>query len=206
MLFSVMQINVTTILEILGTAAFTISGIYSAIMKRLDLLGVVIIAFVTAIGGGTIRDVLIGYTPVSWMRDLTAPITVLVTIILTLFLRKKVKSYKVTLFLFDAIGLGLFSVIGLQKGLAAGLHPGVCVALGTITGCFGGVCRDILLTQIPVLFRKEIYATACIIGGIVYFLLLPYTGKSIAELTTVVLICAIRIIGFRRNWHLPALL
>ena len=197
--------NLTSVIELLGTIAFTISGVYSAMQKRLDLLGVIIIGFVTAIGGGTIRDVLIGDTPVSWMRDLTAPTVILVTAMVTVLLRKKVKGYKVTLFLFDALGLGLFSVIGLQKGLAAGLHPGVCIALGTITGCFGGVCRDILLTQIPVLFRKEIYASACIVGGAVYFLLLPYAGQSVTEMSAVVVVCAIRIIGYRRNWHLPAL-
>ena len=193
------------IIEVLGTAAFTISGIYSALQKRLDLLGVLIIGFVTAIGGGTIRDVLIGHTPVSWMRDLTAPITVLITSACTLLWKRRVKSYKVTLFLFDAIGLGLFTVVGIQKGIQMNLNPGICIALGTITGCFGGVCRDILLAQIPVIFRKEIYATACIVGGAVYFALLSFTDKSIAEIVTVLLICLIRIIGFRRNWHLPAL-
>jgi uncharacterized membrane protein YeiH len=111
----------------------------------------------------------------------------------------------VTLFLFDAIGLGLFTVIGMQKGIQMNLNPGICIALGTITGCFGGVCRDILLAQIPVLFRKEIYATACIAGGVVYFALLSLTDKEIAEIVTVLLICSIRIVGYRRNWHLPAL-
>jgi uncharacterized membrane protein YeiH len=193
------------IIEVLGTAAFTISGIYSAMQKRLDLLGVLIIGFVTAIGGGTIRDVLIGHTPVSWMQNLTAPITVLITAAGTLFWKRRVKSYKVALFLFDAIGLGLFTVIGMQKGIQMNLNPGICIALGTITGCFGGVCRDILLAQIPVLFRKEIYATACIAGGVVYFALLSLTDKAIAEIVTVLLICSIRIIGYRRNWHLPAL-
>lgn len=193
------------IIEVLGTAAFTISGVYSALQKRLDLLGVLIIGFVTAIGGGTIRDVLIGHTPVSWMQNLTAPITVLITAAATLLWKRRVKSYKVTLFLFDAIGLGLFTVIGLQKGIQMNLNPGICIALGTITGCFGGVCRDILLAQIPVLFRKEIYATACIAGGLVYFVLVSLTDKAIAEIVTVLLICSIRIIGYRRNWHLPAL-
>ena len=193
------------IIEVLGTAAFTISGVYSALQKRLDLLGVLIIGFVTAIGGGTIRDVLIGHTPVSWMQNLTAPITVLITAAATLLWKRRVKSYKVTLFLFDAIGLGLFTVIGLQKGIQMNLNPGICIALGTITGCFGGVCRDILLAQIPVLFRKEIYATACIAGGLVYFVLVSLTDKAIAEIVTVLLICSIRIVGYRRNWHLPAL-
>ena len=193
------------IIEVLGTAAFTISGVYSALQKRLDLLGVLIIGFVTAIGGGTIRDVLIGHTPVSWMQNLTAPITVLITAAATLLWKRRVKSYKVTLFLFDAIGLGLFTVIGLQKGIQMNLNPGICIALGTITGCFGGVCRDILLAQIPVLFRKEIYATACIAGGLVYFVLVSLTDKAIAEILTVLLICSIRIVGYRKNWHLPAL-
>jgi len=193
------------IIKVLGTAAFTISGVYSALQKRLDLLGVLIIGFVTAIGGGTIRDVLIGHTPVSWMQNLTAPITVLITAAATLLWKRRVKSYKVTLFLFDAIGLGLFTVIGLQKGIQMNLNPGICIALGTITGCFGGVCRDILLAQIPVLFRKEIYATACIAGGLVYFVLVSLTDKAIAEIVTVLLICSIRIVGYRKNWHLPAL-
>lgn len=197
--------TIPSIIEVLGTAAFTISGIYSAMQKRLDLLGVLIIGFVTAIGGGTIRDVLIGHTPVSWMQNLTAPITVLITAAGTLFWKRRVKSYKVALFLFDAIGLGLFTVIGMQKGIQMNLNPGICIALGTITGCFGGVCRDILLAQIPVLFRKEIYATACIAGGVVYFALLSLTDKAIAEIVTVLLICSIRIVGYRRNWHLPAL-
>lgn len=193
------------IIEILGTVAFTISGIYSAMQKRLDLLGVLIIGFVTAIGGGTIRDILIGHTPVTWMQDFTAPITVLITAACTLVWKRKVKSYKVTLFLFDAIGLGLFTVVGIQKGIQMNLNPGICIALGTITGCFGGVCRDILLAQIPILFRKEIYATACIAGGVFYFLLLSFSDKAIAEIATVILICTVRIVGYRRNWHLPAL-
>ncbi|MEJ7559036.1 MAG: TRIC cation channel family protein [Pedobacter sp.] len=85
------------------------------------------------------------------------------------------------------------------------MNPGICVALGTITGCFGGVCRDILLAQIPVLFRKEIYATACIVGGIGYFVLLSFTDKAVAEIATVLLICTVRIVGYRRNWYLPSL-
>ncbi|GAA4321972.1 trimeric intracellular cation channel family protein [Mucilaginibacter gynuensis] len=197
--------SLSAIIEILGTIAFTISGVYSAMQKKLDILGVIIIGFVTAIGGGTIRDVLIGHTPVTWMQDLTGPVVILATAIITILFKKRIGNFKVTLFLFDALGLGLFTVIGLQKGLAAGLHPGVCVALGTITGCFGGVCRDILLNHIPVLFHKEIYATACIIGGVVYFMLINTCGKSITEMVAVIVICSIRIIAYRKNWKLPAL-
>ncbi|RYY30008.1 MAG: trimeric intracellular cation channel family protein, partial [Sphingobacteriaceae bacterium] len=189
-----MPVTLSAIIEFLGIIAFTISGVYSALLKKLDMLGVIIIGFVTAVGGGTLRDVLIGYTPVSWMRDLDTVVVILVTAVFTVIFKRKVKSFRITLFLFDAMGLGLFTVIGLQKGVAAGLHPAVCVALGTITGSFGGVSRDILLNQIPVLFHKEIYATACIVGGIIYFLAIQLCGQAVAEIITVITVSGIRII------------
>src|SRR5579862_8875579 len=143
------MINISSAIEISGTVAFAVSGSFSAMQKRLDVFGVLIMGFVTAIGGGTIRDVLIGDTPVAWMRDYQLPLIILGTVIATILFKKYIKAFKITLFLFDALGLGLFTIIGIQKGLAAGLNPGVCVALGTITGCFGGVIRDILLNNIP---------------------------------------------------------
>src|ERR1041385_4392491 len=149
------MVNISSIIEISGTIAFTISGAFSAMQKRLDVFGVLIISFVTAIGGGTIRDVLIGYTPVTWMRDYETPLIILGTGIATIFFKKYIKTFKTVLCLFDALGLGLFTIIGIQKGINAGLNPGVCVALGTITGCFGGVLRDILLNNIPLIFQKE---------------------------------------------------
>jgi uncharacterized membrane protein YeiH len=201
-----MLFNAGFLIEILGTIAFTVSGVYSALQKRLDILGVLIIGFVTATGGGTIRDMLIGYTPVTWMRDLTIPAIILGSAIAAVVFRKQLKGYKATLFLFDALGLGLFTIIGLQKGLSVSLHPAVCIALGTVTGCFGGVVRDILLNHIPVLFRKEIYATPCIAGGVLYFTLLPFAGQSVTELVSILFICSFRIIAFRRKWQLPTFL
>ncbi len=200
-----MQIPFSLIIEILGTIAFTISGVFSAMQKKLDLFGVLIIGFVTAVGGGTIRDVLIGNTPVTWMKDIITPLIILGTAIVTICFKQLVKNLKVTLFLFDALGLGLFTVIGIQKGLDAGLNPGICVALGTITGCFGGVLRDLLLSQIPVLFQKEIYATACIIGGTVYCISLSFINQQFAEAIAVILICSIRILAVRLNWKLPSI-
>ena len=200
-----MHIPFSLIIEILGTIAFTISGAFSAMQKKLDLFGVLIIAFVTAIGGGTIRDVLIGNTPVTWMKDIITPTIILTTAIITICFKQLVKNLKVTLFLFYALGLGLFTVIGIQKGLDAGLNPGICVALGTITGCFGGVLRDLLLSQIPVLFQKEIYATACIIGGTVYVISLSFINQQFAEAIAVILICGIRILAVRLNWKLPSI-
>ncbi|QJD97607.1 trimeric intracellular cation channel family protein [Mucilaginibacter robiniae] len=195
----------TSIIELLGTIAFTISGVFAAMQKRLDLFGVLIMGFVTAIGGGTIRDVLIGVTPVSWMLDLTTLGVIITTGIITVLFKKTVKNLKVTLFFFDALGLGLFTVIGMQKGVAKNLHPVICVALGTITGCFGGVIRDILLNQIPMIFRrKEIYATACIIGGVIYWLSLVWLDERLAQTIAVIVICTIRIVAVKLNWKLPA--
>lgn len=198
-----MHLSYTTIIEILGTVAFTISGAFSAMQKRLDLFGVLVIAFITAIGGGTLRDVLIGNTPVAWMRDVSTPSVILATTVFTVLFKKYVKNLKVTLFLFDALGLGLFTIIGIQKGLDAGLNPGVCIALGTITGCFGGVLRDMLLNIKPVLFHKEIYATACIVGGLCYIISINFMEKQYAETISVITICAIRILAVRHNWKLP---
>ena len=199
-----MHLSFSFIIEVLGTIAFTISGAYAAMQKKLDLFGVIMIAFVTAIGGGTIRDMLIGNTPVSWMKNMTTPLIILSTAVITIFFKQLVHNLKITLFLFDAVGLGLFTVVGIQKGLEIGLNPGVCIALGTITGCFGGVLRDILLSQIPVLFHKEIYATACIIGGTAYCVLIYFVNKQVAEAISVILICGIRILAVRLNWKLPA--
>ncbi|MES2110734.1 MAG: trimeric intracellular cation channel family protein [Bacteroidota bacterium] len=199
-----MVVNISAIIEISGTVAFAISGAFSAMQKRLDAFGVLIMGFVTAVGGGTIRDVLIGDTPVAWMRDYQTPLIILGTVIATIIFRNYLKHLKITLFLFDALGLGLFTVIGMQKGANIGLNPGICIALGTITGCFGGVVRDILLNEIPLLFhKKEIYATACIIGGVIYFLLLPVLDANVVKVIAVALICSIRIISVKRNWSLP---
>lgn len=199
------MINISSAIEISGTVAFAVSGSFSAMQKRLDVFGVLIMGFVTAIGGGTIRDVLIGDTPVAWMRDYKLLLIILGTVVATILFKKYIKTFKITLFLFDALGLGLFTIIGVQKGLAAGLNPGVCVALGTITGCFGGVVRDILLNDIPLIFRKEIYATACIIGGTAYLLLLNVIDENINKILAVVLVCAIRIIAVRFKLTLPKL-
>ena len=197
------MINISSAIEITGTVAFAVSGAFSAMQKRLDVFGVLIMGFVTAIGGGTIRDVLIGDTPVAWMRDYKLLLIILGTVVATILFKKYIKTFKITLFLFDALGLGLFTIIGVQKGLAAGLNPGVCVALGTMTGCFGGVVRDILLNDIPLIFRKEIYATACIIGGTAYLLLLGVIDENVNKILAVVLVCAIRIIAVRFKLTLP---
>lgn len=192
------------LIDVLGTIAFAISGVYAAMEKKLDLFGVVIIAFVTAIGGGTIRDLMIGDLPVAWIRNINYTVIILITIVVVIGFRSYIKNFKKTLLVFDSIGLGMFTIFGIEKGIAFDLHPVLCVALGTITGCFGGVLRDMLLNNIPIIFQKEIYASACIAGGTVYFILRifdvhPDINDAISILTTL----AIRMLAIRYDWELP---
>lgn len=194
------------IIDILGTIAFSISGVLVALNKKMDAFGILIIAFVTAVGGGTLRDVLIGETPVSWMKDMTFVYVVLASTILAVIFKSKIDYLRKSLFLFDTIGIGLYTVVGVEKGISAGLHPIICIALGTMSACFGGVIRDILCNEIPVIFRKEIYATACILGGIAYFIIkrLPIEGNLVFVIAGLVVIVT-RILAVKFKLRLPSL-
>lgn len=191
------------LLDIIGTMAFAMSGALTAMNKKLDPFGVFIIAFVTAVGGGTLRDVMIGRTPVGWMQDLTYVYVIILGFILTILFRKRLDKLRTSLALFDTIGLGVFTLIGIQKGIDYHLHPTICIALGTMTACFGGVTRDILCTEIPVIFRREIYATICILGGIVFFVLRKMNLEDdILYLITSSVIIAVRLMAVKYKWHL----
>lgn len=189
------------ILEISGTIAFAISGSLTAMQKKLDPFGIFIIAFVTAVGGGTLRDVMIGRTPVGWMLDLEYVYWIILGFFLSIVFRKKLDRIRRSLLLFDTIGLGVFTLLGIQKGVEVGLSPFICITLGTITACFGGVIRDILCNEIPVIFSKEIYATICILGGIVYFTLDWFSvPMAVIYPTTSALIITVRLLAIRYNW------
>ena len=192
------------LVDILGTIAFAVSGVLVAMDKRLDLFGVLIIAFVTAIGGGTLRDLLIGNTPVTWMRDLTYVSIIPATVVLTIIFSRQLKYLRKSLFLFDTIGIGLYTMLGIEKGLEANLSPVMCIALGTMTASFGGVLRDILCNEIPVIFRKEIYATVCILGGTLYFIL-KWTGilEEYAYISAILAVIILRILAVRFSIRLP---
>lgn len=196
------QINFA--IEILGTVSFSMSGSFAAMQKRLDPFGVLIIAFVTSVGGGTVRDLLLDI-PVFWMHDLLMCSLILATSAFSMFFKSVEKNFKVTLFIFDSFGLGLFTIIGVQKGLNLDIHPLICIGLGTITGCFGGIIRDILLNRIPLIFRKEIYASACIIGGSIFLLLTTFTNLSYTfiQIFTIILIVAIRTLAVKYHWQIP---
>ena len=158
------MITFVQILDFIGTFAFAISGIRLASAKRFDWFGAYVVGLVTAIGGGTMRDVLLDVTP-AWM---TNPMYLLCTG-LALFWVIAFSKYLVhlhnTFFIFDTIGLALFTVVGFEKAMALG-HPfWVAIIMGTMTGAAGGVFRDVFINEEPLIFRKEIYAMACVLGG-----------------------------------------
>jgi uncharacterized membrane protein YeiH len=195
----------TTILDLAGTFAFAISGIRLASRKQIDWFGAYIIGLVTAIGGGTARDLLLDITPF-WMLDSKYFITTGVALIITLLFKEKILRWKNTLFLFDAIGLGLFTIVGITKSIEAGLPPWVCIVMGTITGSLGGVVRDVLLNEVPLLLRKDVYALACVAGGLIYFLCIYFNlSINLTELIAASIIILVRIIALKFHIHLPVL-
>ncbi|MCW8981274.1 MULTISPECIES: trimeric intracellular cation channel family protein [Altibacter] len=193
------------IIDILGTISFSISGVLTALKKRMDPFGILIIAFVTAVGGGTLRDVLIDF-PITWMRNLTFVYVILGAAVFAVIFRRWLGYIRRSLFLFDTIGIALYTIVGVEKGLAADLPPLICIALGTMSACFGGVIRDILCNEIPIIFRKEIYATACILGGVTYFILLK---TSLSENWVVILsgsvVITIRLLAVYFKLSLPSI-
>lgn len=192
------------IMDVTGTFSFALAGSLAAMEKRLDPFGVLIIAFATAVGGGTIRDLLLGNTPVVWLTDLRTVSTILVGYTFALIFASRLKRWFLLLTFFDALGLGFFTLIGIEKAIQHNLQPGICIALGTMTGCFGGVLRDVLLNNVPLVFRKEIYASASIVGGIVFFLLQEITNYELAYIAGFLIIVCLRLLALKFNWSLPA--
>ena len=200
-----MNDTLTYIIEILGTFAFAISGIRHAAAKNFDWFGGYVCGVAVAIGGGTIRDVLLGTTPF-WM---TTPMYLICTAIALLFVimfHRKMKWLQNAWFVFDTFGLALFTIAGIQKSLLFGQPFWVAIIMGCITGSAGGVIRDILLNKEPVIFRKEIYAMASIGGGVLYWLLgILQVNVGIATFTSFSLICIIRFLAMKYHISLPKL-
>ena len=199
-----MELNFINIIDILGTFSFAVAGGFAAMDKKLDPFGVLIIAFATAIGGGTIRDLLLGRLPVAWLTNSVAIWAIIIGAISTLFFSTSLKKFDKLLFYFDAMGLGLFTMIGIQTALEEKLSIGICIMIGTVTGCFGGVLRDVLLNNVPLIFQKEIYALASIMGGLAFFLLLrlelPLNYSYVAG---ILIVFAVRVLAVRFSWSLP---
>lgn len=163
--------NFITLFDYIGTFAFAISGIRLAAAKNFDLFGAYVVGFVTAVGGGTLRDLMLGLTPF-WMEQPSYVIITGVALLFVLLFRKHLVKLSNTFFIFDAIGIGLFTVVGVEKSLDAGFPVWVNIIMGAITGAAGGMLRDIFINEVPLIFRKDIYAVACVLGGIVYYICL----------------------------------
>jgi uncharacterized membrane protein YeiH len=192
------------IIDVLGTVAFTVSGAFAAMERRLDPFGVLIVSFVTAVGGGTLRDVLVGNLPVRWLTNNTAILIIFSSALACMLFGPLLRQLNKTLSLFDAIGLGFFTIAGIEVGISRQLSGIVCIALGTITACFGGVLRDVLLNKLPLIFHKEIYALACIAGGGFYYFLYRYfVPADIAKAGCIFLVVAIRLLAMRYGLALP---
>lgn len=185
------------ILDQIGILTFAISGARLALSKKFDPFGALFIAGVTAIGGGTLRDILLN-KPVFWLHDATPLLTIILGVIITIIFRKKIVTINRTLFIFDTIGLGVFVAIGLRVAIDANLGPIQAIIIGTITAIFGGVTRDILSNEIPLIFRKEMYATTCILGGI-FYLLVGYlnTPSWVTLMSTILFVIVLRIIAIK---------
>lgn len=197
--------SIQTIIEFLGTFAFAISGIRSASSKNFDWFGGYVIGLATAIGGGTIRDVMLGLVPF-WMTNSIYIICTAAALLSFIMMKKLLTRLSKTWFLFDTLGLALFTIAGIQKTLSAGFPFWVAIIMGCITGAAGGVMRDVLVNEVPLIFRKEIYAIACIIGGLVYQSCITL-GVSI-ELTvifTFTTVVIVRLLAVKYKIALPIL-
>lgn len=194
-----------TIIEVLGTIAFAISGIRLAAAKRFDWFGAYVVGLVTAIGGGTVRDVLLDI-PVFWMLSFRYLGVTGVALAAVIIFRQALVRGMRTLFLFDAIGLALFVVVGIQKTIAASYPMWVAIVMGIITGSFGGIIRDILINEEPLFFRKDIYATACLAGGVAYYLVsLTEAPIWVPQAMCAIIIVGLRVLAVHYDWSLPIL-
>lgn len=199
------HLHFTDILDHLGTFAFAISGIRLAANKKLDWFGACVIGFITAIGGGTTRDLFLGVTPF-WMLNSSYLIVTALALLSFVLLRRLINRMSTSIFLFDAIGLGFFTVVGIEKTLGAGFPFWIAIIMGMITGAVGGVIRDICINEVPLIFRSEIYALASVAGGIV-FASLTFLGFS-TNLTSIIAastVIAVRVLSAHFHIQLPAL-
>ncbi len=193
------------IIEFVGTIAFAISGIRLASAKNVDWFGAFVVGFVTAIGGGTLRDLLLGVTPF-WMLTSVYIWCTAISMLLVISFPKKLIRLNNTFLWFDSIGLGLFVVVGTEKTIALGYPFWVVVIMATITGIVGGMIRDVLINEIPAIFRQEWYALACIFGVIFYYFLDSLSiDPKIIQVSTAAFVFVMRLVATRYKLGLPTL-
>lgn len=194
------------ILNLVGTVVFAISGALTASDYEMDGFGAVVIAFITALGGGTIRDLLLDSHPVGWMGDPNYLYAVLLAVLLSYLFKRWIVSLRRTMFLFDTIGIGLFAVLGTQKALGFEMSYSIAMMMGVVSAVFGGVIRDILVGRVPLIFRKEIYATACLAGAALYLVLIQFNiPEYLTLIIPIICIMIIRLLAVKYEWSLPGI-
>ena len=198
--------NLIYFIDLLGTVVFAFSGVLVAGRLKMDIIGVLVLAAVTSIGGGTIRDLLIGATPVFWIKDSHYLLTIALTGVVGMGVARVQHRWPwYVLPLLDAVGLALFVVIGAQKALSYGTSGVIAVIMGCITGVAGGVVRDILAREIPMVLRKEVYVTACLLSGSIYVVLLEFGMGHVASMFASMLsLLCVRVPAIFLHLSLPA--
>ncbi|MFZ4723867.1 MAG: trimeric intracellular cation channel family protein [Paludibacter sp.] len=197
--------NFIHLIDYAGTFAFAISGIRLASAKRFDWFGAYVVGLVTAIGGGTIRDLLLNVTPF-WMLQPSYLIVTALALFFVILFGKQLIRLTNTFFIFDAIGLGLFVVVGIEKSLAAEFPFWVAILMGMITGSAGGIIRDILINEVPLIFRKDIYALACVVGGLVYLFCFQLdTSAIVTQILSASSVIVTRVLAVKYHISLPVL-
>ena len=197
--------DLISIVDYAGTFAFAISGIRLASAKNFDWFGAYVVGFVTAIGGGTTRDLLLDVTPF-WMLQPSYIVITGIALLAVILMGKRMTYFNNAFFIFDAIGLGLFVVVGLEKSLNAGFPIWVTIVMGIITGSVGGIIRDILIDEVPLIFRKDIYALACIFGGVIfYFCILLHLPNEMTQIISAASVILIRVLAVKYHWSIPVL-
>ncbi len=193
------------LLTMLGTAVFALSGAMAAARQGLDIFGFIVIAMAPAVGGGTIRDVLLGNTPVFWIKDLNYFYISTVVAIIAFFQVHRLDGKRYSLLVWaDAFGLALFTILGTEVAMARNIHPVMIVLMGMLTGTFGGILRDIICNEVPLLLQKEIYMIPAITGSLTYLVLLKLgMAQNPAMLISACATMAVRGPAIIFSWSLP---
>ena len=192
------------LLDLAGVAVFSISGVLAARDRGLDLIGVIVVAAITAIGGGTLRDLLLDRHPIFWVTDASYLTVIIVSAVMTIIYVRKWPPPGVILLVADALGLALFALSGAQYAEAAQCPPLIIIIMGTMTGVMGGIIRDVITARVPLILRREIYATAAIAGVVVYLLLQAIdVPRAVAFGSGMVTVVVLRLVAIRWNLHLP---
>lgn len=204
-MFKLDSIGFIQVIEFLGTIVFAISGIRLASTRQMDWFGAFFVGFVTAVGGGTVRDLMLGLTPF-WMENSIYITCSIIAMVIVVMYRKILVRLQYTFFTFDTIGLALFTVVGIEKSLQCGFPYWVAAIMGLITGSVGGIIRDILINEIPLVFRKEVYALACFFGGVFYWISdTAGMAKEVSQIGSAAVVIIARVVAVKYQIGLPIL-